>query len=406
MENKELQDQLLDKVKGLVDNGNSTLKGELTELVEGIKSANKEGLEKYEERLASMEVEMKKANKFSEEANEPKTLGEAIAKAFADNSDRIKEVANGENLKGVKLNIKAAGTISGGNISGSGDVPQAERIAGFNTIASRQPRLMDLVSSRSTDRDKIDWVYQANKDGAAGQTGEGLTKNQIDFDWVVAEEAVKKTTAFIKVTDEMLAKGSIVSQEVQNELIREVMKAVESEAYQGDATGANLNGLRTVASAFAAGSFAGDVDSANEVDVLAIAMNQIRIAQEGRCMPSAILMHPTDVTRLKLEKLSSTDKRYVERLMYAGQFLSVDGVPIIESTLVTEGEYLIGDFSKAELWQREGMSIEIGYDSDDFTKNLRTIRCEWRGAMVVRNNYRSGFVKGVFATDIAALETA
>jgi hypothetical protein len=42
----------------------------------------------------------------------------------------------------------------------------------------------------------------------------------------------------------------------------------------------------------------------------------------------------------------------------------------------------------------------------EFTRNLRTIIAEWRGALVVKNNDRTAFVKGVFATDMAALETA
>ena len=116
-------------------------------------------------------------------------------------------------------------------------------------------------------------------------------------------------------------------------------------------------------------------------------------------------MHPTDVTKLKVVKLTTTDKRYVERLMMVGGTLSMDGIPIIPTTLVTVGEYLIGDFSKALLFEKGGLSIEMGYDADDFTKNFRTIRAEWRGAVVVKNNDRTAFVKGVFATDKAALET-
>ena len=83
----------------------------------------------------------------------------------------------------------------------------------------------------------------------------------------------------------------------------------------------------------------------------------------------------------------------------------MDGIPIVESTLVTQGEYLIGAFDKALLVTRQGMRIDIGLDSDDFTKNLRTILAEWRGCTIVKNNDRSAFVAGTFATDIAALET-
>ena len=41
-----------------------------------------------------------------------------------------------------------------------------------------------------------------------------------------------------------------------------------------------------------------------------------------------------------------------------------------------------------------------------FTKNLRTILAEWRGLSLVKNNDRTAFVKGTFATDIAAITKA
>ena len=95
-----------------------------------------------------------------------------------------------------------------------------------------------------------------------------LLKNQIDFDLVVASETVVKRTAFIKVSDEMVDDISFMASEINNELMRELLKDVENQVYQGNGVAPNMNGIRTVATAFAAGSFAGTVDNANIVDVL------------------------------------------------------------------------------------------------------------------------------------------
>ena len=165
-----------------------------------------------------------------------------------------------------------------------------------------------------------------------------------------------------------------------------------------------MNGVRTTGTAFAAGDFALAIDTANEADVLVVAINQIAIAEQPE--PTAILMHPTDVAKLLVIKVSATDKRYVERLqMIAGQ-LSLDGIPIVKTTLVTAGTYLVDAFNLATLYDLGTLSIEMGLDGNDFTKNLRTIIAEYRGAMVVKNNDRTAFVKGTFSTDKAALETA
>jgi HK97 family phage major capsid protein len=305
---------------------------------------------------------------------------------------------------GIAFEIKTVGTmLESTNISG-GNVPVEQRIPGLNLIATRKVRLMDLFAKGSASSNIISWVYQANRDGAAGGTAEGDTKNQIDFDLVVASQNVVKRTAFIKVSTEMLDDIDFIESEIRNELMRLLMLDIEGTAYSGDNTAPNLNGVRTVATAFAAGTFANTVDNANEADVLTVAMNQIAIANQEA--PNAILMHPSDITKLKLYKVSSTDRRYVDRLMFIGDTLTLDAVPMIGTTLVTAGTYLVGNFNLSTLYQKDAVTINMGLDGNDWTKNLRTIIAEWRGALVVKNNSRTAFVKGTFATDIAALETA
>lgn len=401
--------ELLAKMDSKVTDSAETIKNEINTAIkdaqEKTKAEQKELVEKLENRISEMEAAEKKAAKIQKSA-EPFNFKSAVAAAWDENIDKIKGVAEG-NVNNVQLKIKAVGNmLQSTNVSG-GDLPQSDRLAGFGAVPSRRVRLLDVMTQRGTTSDKIDWVYQAGKEGAAGQTAEGAAKNQIDFNFVVASESVKKTTAFIKISDEMLADNPFATGAVNDELQRELLKAVENGAYDGDGNGANLRGITTVASAWAANAaLALAVDNANEVDVLVNALLQIEIAQEGDAIPNFIFMHPADVAKLKVEKLSGTDKRYVERMMMVGSDLSLDGVPIIPSTLIDAGDFLVGDFSKALLVQREGLRIDIGFDSDDFSKNLRTIRAEWRGAVVVPNNSRSAFVYGDFTTAKAALETA
>jgi hypothetical protein len=84
---------------------------------------------------------------------------------------------------------------------------------------------------------------------------------------------------------------------------------------------------------------------------------------------------------------------------------SLAGIPIIPTTLVGVGTYLMGDFRKAYLYEKEAVNVNIGLDGNDWTTNFRTIIAEWRGATVLQNNDRTAFIKGTFATAKAALET-
>ena len=374
---------------------------------EEIKSIQEEQTKAMADRSAKMDkvvMEQGKAIKsLMEKMNTPEaTMEKTVLDHLKENSSKIDALKNGEKVN-VRFTTKAVGTMSlAGNVTGQ--VPQAFRIDGVNNITTRAPRLLDIVSTGTIDSNLVEWVYQANKEGAAGVTAEGGIKNQIDFDLVVASQKVEKVTAFIKVTDEMLGDASYMASEINNELTREVVKAAEAQVYSGSGTANQLSGIKTTATPFAVGAFALTVDNANEVDVLVVAMNQILLAEHDPA--NYILMNPSDVTKLKMIKVSATDKRYVERLAMVGGELSLDGTPIIATTLVAQGEYLVGNFALANVLVKDGLQIEIGLDADDFTRNLKTIRAEWRAVAFVKNNSRTAFVTGSFTADKAELETA
>lgn len=392
----EYNEQFRTKLNDLEANG--ATKSEIETLKSDLAKVKDEQFNQLKSILKEQGVELKKLK----DGQRATVVSNSISKSLNENKATLEKMANGS--QGGSFSFKAVGNMSlSGNVTGQ--VPQAERIEGLNTIASRKVRLLDIVSKGVIGSNLVEWVYQSNKEGSAGATAEGTLKNQIDFDLLVGSAKVEKVTAFIKATTEMLSDISWIEQEIKNELTRELMKKIESGIYSANGITPNLNGYRTQATSFSAGSFANAIDNANQVDVLVVAANQIAIADQEA--PNYILMHPTDVTKLKVEKMSSTDKRYVERLQMIGGSLMMDGIPIMETTLVSVGEYLIGNFGLAKLLTKDGgLKITVGLDSDDFTKNFRTILAEWRGVSFIKHNDRTAFVKGVFTTDMASLETA
>lgn len=386
-----------DAFKALKESNEAT-KDQLESFKAQMESDRNEQFKNLNEALKAQGLAIKKLSEGEKVESVP-----TIKEALTSNIEKLKNLKDSRDS--FSFEVKAAGTMTiSGNVSG-GNIPVEDRIEGLNVIPSRRVRLLDIMSQRSTTSNVVSWVYQANKDGAAGQTAEGTAKNQIDYDLVVTSESIKKTTAYIKVSTEMLDDIEWIESEIRAELLRELLKAVENTTYSGNGVEQAHNGLITVASAFAAGALAGTVDNANEVDVLAAAITQINIAQEGSADVNYILMNPLDVYKMKTLKVSATDRRYVERVSMIGGSLNLDGVPILETTLVTAGKYLVGDFMKAISVTRSSVRFEVGVENDDFTKNLRTILAEWRGATIVKNNDRSALVYGDFATDKAALET-
>jgi len=377
-------------------------KEDLDKAIADLNSTRLDQMKTLNDAMTEMGLSIKAFTEGQKKTDKTDFLG-SIKEGLVANLAKLKASKEGQKAeaKDNEFSFKAVGDmLISTNVSG-GNVPVEQRLAGVNDVPSRRVRLMDLVSRGTASSNVISWVYQANQDGAAGYTAEGVAKNKIDFDLVVANETVQKLTAYIKISTEMLDDIDFMDSMIRTELLKELLKVIEVQVYSGAGGGAALNGIRTTATAFAAGAFALLVESPNIVDVLTVATNQILIAEQDE--PTAVLMHPSDVTSLKMVKVTATDKRYVERLALIGGSLSFDGIPIIQTTLVTVGQYLIGDFTKSLVLDKGGITIDVGLDGNDFTKNMRTVLSEWRGVVITKNNDRTAFVKGVFATDIAAL---
>lgn len=372
-------------------------------LTEEVKALKEEKLQTIENAVKMQGVVIDQIKSGSFNSNKLPQLEGSVEKAISDNYENFKKAKESRHDFSFELDMKVVGDMTfAANLSG-GNMPQALRLPGINDIAERVPNVYSRIPKLTVSGNTVDWVYETGQEGAAAGTAEGVAKNQIDNNFVVTSISLLKQTAYFKLSTEMLTDVPFMQSWIRNKLIVRLLNHVDNQVIDGDGTGTNLNGLVTQATAFAAGTFALTVDNANKVDVLAVAANQIRIANHSGSL--TILMHPSDVTSLKLEKITSTDKRYVDRLLQVGSTMTMDGIPIIESTAITAGDYLIGDFSKALIAEKGGIMVEVGLDGTDFTKNMRTILAEWRGEVIIQNNDTTAFVTGTFATDQTALET-
>jgi HK97 family phage major capsid protein len=388
------------RVKSLEEEKNTEAYEKLSAEVKSLKESKIESLENA---LKMQGVVIEKIKSGELAGSKVNAIEGTIEKALAANADNFKQIKNGRHDFSFELDVKAVGDMTFANNLSGGDMPQAQRLEGINNIAEREARIYARIPKLTTAGNTIDWVYETLQEGAAAGTAEGSAKNQIDNNFVVTSVSLLKQTAYFKVSTEMLDDVSFMATWLRNKLIVRLFLRVDSQVLVGDGTGTNLNGIVTQATAFAAGSFALAVDSANDVDSLVVAANQIRTANHNGAL--TIVMHPDDVTALKLVKLTSTDKRYVERLMMVGSSLSMDGIPIIETTAMTQGDFLIGEFGKALVAEKGGIMVEVGLDGSDFVNNMRTILGEWRGEVIIENNDTTAFVTGTFATTNAALET-
>lgn len=342
------------------------------------------------------ELELMKKNGTPQQAIDFKTQ---LHNALKEKHAEIKELFSTQKSGFVSFEVKAAGTITLSNVTGR-EMLAAQLEPGYTDIATRRPFLLQLVNRRSTTSKTVHLVDKRNRDGSAAPTSEGSTKPLIDFDLVEVKVDMKKIPAAIKVSNEMLDDIAFMRSIINEELLTELNLTLDEQLLSGDDTGANLQGILDKATAFSAGSLAATVDNANNFDVIRAAVAQI---VNANFVPNFVCVNPYDAAAMDLTK--GTDGHYIMPPFSTVNGQIIAGVRVIENPGITAGDYLIGDFSKAAFYLREGISISVGWENDDFRKNLVTILGEMRGNLYISENNTGAFVTGDFATDKAALET-
>lgn len=301
---------------------------------------------------------------------------------------------------GVKslFGSKAVVTSGGeGESAGAFVVPQATGI--LELLGRTQLTLRDLVSVRQTTSDSVEFVQQTVQPTAAAPVAEATTdaaptSGGTAGPLVLAEGggykpqgniAFKKVTAPVRTIAEWIAatKRSIADAAQLRGLIDQELKAdlAQVEEWQmlnGDGTGENLTGILNTSGiqTQAASATVDGVDPLLETTLKA--KTKARVG--GRTAPTGYLVNPADWERIQLARIAKNPANEA----IAGSVPTLHGLPVAESENITAGTALVGDFSRAVLWDREQASVSVtDSHADFFIRNLVAILAEERVAFGV-----------------------
>ena len=184
---------------------------------------------------------------------------------------------------------------------------------------------------------------------------------------------------------------------------QKVLNVEDSQILTGNGTSPNIDGFATTGNHvdWAAGGFAAGIESANEYDVLVVALNQLQLANY---QADTILVNPTDLHRIAL--LKNTQNDYLRQQLYTGLTPQIMGVNIVANNAVTSDAFYVANFQQAsQFWIRENLAIEFAKeDSTNFRDGFVTVRVQERVAQTVY--LPNAVVYGDFSVAKAALETA
>ncbi len=274
--------------------------------------------------------------------------------------------------------------------------PGSRPLGGVTDLGLRQPvdaplRLRDLLTSIEIQTDSVDFTYVKSFTNNAGMVAETAKKPQSELEFDNETIPTRVVAHWIKASKQALSDNTFLQGLIDNRLRRGLAEKVEQQILLGDGTGQNLSGLIANSTAFV-GAYVAQVEKANKLDVIRLAMLQAVLAGY---QPNAAVLNPVDSTLIGLTKDEAGGYLIQNPTNGVGN-MTMWGLPVVDSAYMTAGNFLVGDLTQAELYNRWAASVAIGYENDDFTKNLVTILGEERLALGVYD--AEALVRGDFSS--------
>lgn len=287
-------------------------------------------------------------------------------------------------------------TITNADAS-AGDMVDYMRVPGIVGPGERALLIRDLIPVGTTMSDVVRFVREsAVTDNAGPQTGsgggQGDLKNESDFDFTAATANVETIAHFVVIALQLLDDAVGLQSYIDSRGRYLLLLEEEDQLLNGDGANNNLNGINTQATAYDSTlETTIGVSNTSNLDRIRVAMYQV-IASEFP--PTGVILNPLDWAGIEMTK--DTQARYIFAMPQQIAMPRIWGLPVAVSLSQPAGEFTVGSFALgAQIWDRMSAAVAISTeDSDNFRRNLATMRFEERLALTV---YRTlAFVNGPF----------
>lgn len=264
-------------------------------------------------------------------------------------------------------------------------------------LGRRSLTLREVISTRTTGSDTVEYVRQVSHVNAAAPVAEATTtaaptapegggqlvraagggyKPEGSWEFRRETATVKTIAEWVPATKRALADAGQLQGLIDDELRKDIAETEENQMLRGDGEGENLPGIL---------STSGIQLQAFETDIFTTVRRAITKARRvGRVAPNAVGLSPEDVETVDLARENGNTGAFLGAGPFAMGPRTLWGLPIIESEAFEPGRALVGDFTKAVLWDREETTVSISDSHEDFfTRNLVAILAEERLAFGV-----------------------
>src|SRR5262245_54877685 len=311
-----------------------------------------------------------------------------VVKSLGEQLDEVKElkaIGSWEDTNhGVKFNLPNFTFQSGVKTTmttAAGYAPPNDRTSVVVPFAQREPRLADLIPVQQTGLSSIKYMEETT--ALAGTNAQvSITEGNAKFENTLAftqrTVPVETIGTWLPVTTQQLDDVEGMQGIIENRLQLFLQLKEEDLLLTGTGTTPQLVGFQG-AGALSVLTQATGTDT--NIDAIFKGIQKIRVT--GLAEPDAVVMHPDNFTPIALYKATTGQYGFDVTVDNAG-IVRLWGKVLVLSPVQTAGTALVGAFREfSAIWRKMGMTVMVGLNQDDFTKNKRTILGEFREALTI-----------------------
>lgn len=349
------------------------------------------------------ENELKKALTAFESNNaKDVSFGASLAEGITKSMDSLMTLRSGRS-KSAEVFLQKDPTSMTSTNSITGSNTNAGRFAINNNetivpLARNQVHIRQVIGMGATDQEVYPYLRETAKEGAfAVQDPEASAKAQVEYKAELITAVESTIAAWQKIGRQTLSNVRGLSSFIQLVMVADLLIKEDDELLNG--TGANGRVQGFLQSASAPNTFGLTIASPQIYDVIAGSAAKLAALNYNA---NFALVNPVDYW--KMVTLKDQEQAYLQNIIYnaSASALNVFGIPVVSTTAITAGNFVVGDSRYVMPMQREGISLRF-FEEDDknVQENLITARIEER---ILQAVYRpDAFVGGSIATAITNL---
>lgn len=284
----------------------------------------------------------------------------SFAEIALENEDFARAIRSKSSSSRIDLNgVKAATITSSATVASAGNagvalVPQYQ--PGILTPAQRVLTIRDLVLPGSTASTVIHYVKETGFTNSAAPVAENAQRAQSDLTFEDVTTNVKNIGHWFAVSRQALEDIPALQSYINTRGIYGLRLVEENQLLAGDGTGENLKGLLN-----------SDIQiytpttAEFRMDSIRRAVLKARLAEY---QPTFIILNPTDFAEIELQKDGNNRYLWVDPVI--GGVRQLWRLAVIETTAMTDGEFLVGSTMGSQIFDREGAVVEYSSDHSDF----------------------------------------